>query len=234
MQNAEQFGVDPSQIIIGGDSAGGNFASVVAQLLVDRPDLPKLRAQVLVSACLQAMDFNLPSYQQNGAFPMLFRENAICLGLQYFQKDLSLREDFLQGAHVPLEMRLKYRKWVTPDHIPERFKRRGYRPMPLAPYKPELYRQLPEILQVTFSSLFAEDTVLQRLPETLIISCEYDVLRDDSLLYKKRLEDAGVKVQWFHAENGFHGAINLFDFGIWSFPSGLEILHNTINFVNSL
>ncbi|XP_066493549.1 arylacetamide deacetylase-like 4 [Tiliqua scincoides] len=234
MQNAELYGVDPSQIIIGGDSVGGNFATVVAQLLVERPDLPKLRAQVLISACMQAMDFNLPSYQQNATFPVLFRENIVRFGLMYFKKDLSLMENFLQGSHVPNEMRLKYGKWISPDNIPERFKCRGYKPTPLAPYEPDVYRHLPEILQTTFSSLLAEDSVFQQLPETLIISCEYDVLRDDSLLYKKRLEDSGVKVTWFHAENGFHGAINLFDVGIWSFPSGVEILDNIIDFVNGL
>lgn len=234
MQNTELYGVDPSQIIIGGDSSGGNYASVVAQLLVERPDLPKLRAQVLVSAFLQTMNFNLPSYQQNSTFPLLFQENVVYYGLQYFKKDLSLMEDILKGSHVPKEMRLKYEKWVSPDNIPERFKHRGYKPTPLAPYKPEVYQKFPELLQTTFSSLFAEDSFIQQLPETLIISSEYDVFRDDSLLYKKRLEDCGVKVKWFHSENGFHGGINLFAKGILSFPCGAEILDSIVDFVNGL
>ena len=33
----------------------------------------------------------------------------------------------------------------------------------------------------------------------------YDMLRDDALLYKKRLEDQGVPVKWYHVEDGFHG-----------------------------
>ncbi|XP_063001315.1 arylacetamide deacetylase-like 3 [Elgaria multicarinata webbii] len=234
MQNAELYGVDPSQIIIGGDSAGGNFASVVAQQLVERSDLPKLRAQVLIYGGFQSMDFNLPSYQQNGRVPILFREKILHFGLQYFLKDASLSHDLLKGSHVPDEIRLKYGKWVSPDNIPEKFKRRGYERVPLAPYNPDVYKQLPELHQLTFSSLFAEDAVIRELPETLIVSCEYDVLRDDSLLYKKRLEDNGVKFRWFHAENGFHGVLNLFNIGFLSFRSGIEILDNIVDFVKHL
>uniref|UniRef100_A0A670J8T3 Alpha/beta hydrolase fold-3 domain-containing protein n=1 Tax=Podarcis muralis TaxID=64176 RepID=A0A670J8T3_PODMU len=192
IQNAASHGVDPSKIIVGGDSAGGNYASVVAQKLVERSDLPKLRAQVQIYGKFQFIDFNLPSYQQNSSM------------------DTSLLGQLLKGSHVPDSMRLKYGKWLSPDNIPERFKARGYKQVPLAPYEPEVYRQLRELLEPDISCLFAEDSVIQKLPETLIVSCEYDVLRDDTLLYKKCLEDNGVKVSWFHAENGFHGMINFF------------------------
>ncbi|XP_042336351.1 arylacetamide deacetylase-like 3 [Sceloporus undulatus] len=234
MQNAEAYGVDPSQIIIGGDSAGGNFATVIAQKLTGRSDLPKLRAQVLIYAGVQAMDFNLPSYQQNTTMPFLYRDNLTYYGMQYFGKDTSLMHDVVKGSHVPDEMRRKYGKWVSADNLPEQFKCRGYRRIPLAPYKPDIYEQLSEILDVSFSSLFAEESVIRQLPETLVVTCEYDILRDDSLLYKKRLEDNGVKVSWFHAENGFHGVINFIDLGFFTFPTGIEILSRIADFVKRL
>ncbi|XP_063001314.1 arylacetamide deacetylase-like 4 [Elgaria multicarinata webbii] len=234
MQNAELYGVDPSQIVIAGDSAGGNYASVVAQNLVERSDLPKLRAQVLIYGTFQSIDFNLPSYQQNSRMPLLFRENLLYYCLKYFLKDTSLSHDLLKGSHVPDEMRLKYGKWMNPDNIPEKFKRRGYERVPLAPYKPDVYKQVAELHQLTFSSLFAGDAVIRELPETLIVSCEYDVFRDDSLLYKKRLEDNGVKFRWFHAENGFHGILNLFSAGFLTFPNSIEILDNIVDFVKHL
>nr|XP_060614788.1 arylacetamide deacetylase-like 4 [Anolis sagrei ordinatus] len=234
MKNAETYGVDPSQIVIGGDSAGGNFATAIAQKLVGRPDLPKLRAQVLIYAGTQAMDFTLPSCQQNARMPFLFCENLAYYGMQYFGKDTSLSDDLLRGSHVPHEMRLKCAKYVSPDNLPERSKQRGYQPIPLAPFKPKVYEQLSNILDVSFSTLFADDAVIQQLPETFIVSCEHDILRDDSLLYKKRLEDNGVKVVWFHAENGFHGVINFFDLGFFSFPLGSEILSRVADFVKHL
>ncbi|KAM6435408.1 arylacetamide deacetylase-like 4 [Liasis olivaceus] len=234
MKHAEEHGVDPSQIIIGGDSAGGNFATVLSQVLLGRPDLPKLRAQVLIYPGVQAMDFNLPSYQQNCAMPVLFQDSVVYYGLKFFLNDSSLMDDILKGSHVPDEFRQKYEKWVSLNNIPEKFKRRGYKRMPLAPYKPEIYHQLPDILHPTFSSLFAEDVVMQQLPETFIASCEYDVFRDDSLLYKKRLEENGVKVTWFHAEQGFHGIINLCHISLLQFPAGVEILDKAVDFVRHL
>ncbi|CAI5782731.1 arylacetamide deacetylase-like 4 [Podarcis lilfordi] len=234
IQNAASHGVDPSKIIVGGDSAGGNYATVVAQKLVERSDLPKLRAQVLIYGTSQAMDLNTPSYQQNGSMPPLFRENVAYFGMKYIGKDTSLAGQLLKGSHVPDSMRLKYGKWVSPDNIPERFKARGYKQVPLAPYEPEVYRQLSETLEDDFSCLFAEDSVIQKLPETLTVSCEYDVLRDDTLLYKKRLEDNGVKVSWFHVENGFHGVLNLFDTGVFTVPAAIELMNRIIDFVKNL
>ncbi|XP_053137327.1 arylacetamide deacetylase-like 4 [Hemicordylus capensis] len=234
LQNANAYGVDPSQVIISGESIGGIFASAVAQKLVGRTDVPKLRAQVLIYSGFQVMDFNLPSNQQNSAIPLLYRDSAIYFGTKYFGKSTSLCDDILKGSHVPNEMRLKYGKWVSADNIPERFKRRGYQQVPLASYKPEVYRQFPELLEVTFSSLFAEDSVIRQLPETLIVSCEYDAYRDDSLLYKKRLEDSGVRVHWFHAENSSHGVIITCDFGFFALPGAIEILDQVADFVKSL
>ncbi|XP_034976597.1 arylacetamide deacetylase-like 4 [Zootoca vivipara] len=234
IQNAASHGVDPSKIIVGGDSAGGNYATVVAQKLVERSDLPKLRAQVLIYPFTQNMDFNLPSYQQNSSMPLLFRENFVYFALKYIGKDPSLAGQALKGSHVPDSMRLKYGKWVSPDNLPERFKGRGYKQVPLAPCEPEVYRQLPEALGGYFSCLFADDSVIQKLPEALIVSCEYDVLRDDGLLYKKRLADNGVKVSWFHVENGFHGMMNLSKGFIFAFPAAVELLDSIIDFVKNL
>ncbi|XP_034973293.2 arylacetamide deacetylase-like 4 [Zootoca vivipara] len=234
IQNAASHGVDPSKIIVGGDSAGGFYAAVVAQKLVERSDLPKLRAQVLIYQTSQAMDLNLPSYQQNGYMPPLFRESTAYIGLKYIGKDPSLAGQLLKGSHVPDSMRLKYGKWISPDNLPERFKGRGYKQVPLAPYEPEVYRQLPEILEPDISCLFAEDSVIEKLPETLIVSCEHDVLRDDALLYKKRLEDHGVKVSWFHVENGFHGVLNLFDAGMFRLPAAVELMDRIVDFVKNL
>lgn len=234
LKHAEEHGVDPSQIVIGGDSAGGNFATVVLQVLLGRPDLPKLRAQVLIYPGLQALDFNLPSYQQNATIPILFRDSVVYYGLKFFLKDSSLTNDLLKGCHVPDAVRQKYAKWLSPDNLPERFKRRKYERRPLGPFKPEVHSEVPDLLQTNFSSLFVEDAILRRYPETFIVSCEYDVLRDDSLLYKKRLEENGVKVTWFHAEQGFHGIINICYMKFVQFPAGMEILEKTADFIRGL
>jgi acetyl esterase len=46
--NAEPLGIDASRLAVGGDSAGGNLAAVVAQRLRDDPRGPELALQLLV------------------------------------------------------------------------------------------------------------------------------------------------------------------------------------------
>ncbi|NWS04609.1 ADCL4 protein, partial [Motacilla alba] len=220
LQHLQHYGVDPARVTVCGDSAGGNLAAAVSQTLAGSSDLPRLRAQILIYPGLQALDFNLPSYQQNRGVPLLFRERAVYYSLQYVQGDTSNLEEVLEGSHIPPDMRMKYQKWVNADNIPEEFKVRGYEPHKPCEFKPEVFEKVKRIREPSLCPLFAEDTIIQQLPESFILTCEYDVLRDDGLLYKKRLEDNGVRVTWYHLEDGFHGIINLFDYCGLSFPSG--------------
>uniref|UniRef100_A0A8C4KKZ6 Arylacetamide deacetylase-like 4 n=1 Tax=Dromaius novaehollandiae TaxID=8790 RepID=A0A8C4KKZ6_DRONO len=205
MRTAEDYGVDPTCVIICGDSSGGTLAAAVAQAMVNREDLPKLRAQILIYPFLQGVDFNLPSYQQNKGVPILLKERTITFGLKYLNKDLSIVEELSKTVYIPEDLQLKYQKWLSPDNIPEEFKPRDYKPGKIHLLSEELHELAKPTFDPVFSPLVAEDTVIAQLPETFILTCEFDVLRDDGLLYKKRLEDHGVKVTWCHLEEGFHG-----------------------------
>uniref|UniRef100_A0A8C3JCI4 Alpha/beta hydrolase fold-3 domain-containing protein n=1 Tax=Calidris pygmaea TaxID=425635 RepID=A0A8C3JCI4_9CHAR len=230
LKTSENYGVDPARIIACGDSAGGTFAATVCQELVNRTDIPKIRAQVLVYPFLQALNFNLPSHQKNAFTAFLSRERTVCYMLKYLNKDCSLKEAVLAGSHVPESMNLKYRKWINPDLIPEIFKL-GYKPPLPTSFLPEVHEETKELLKTRLSPLLAEDAVVCRLPDTCIITCQHDVLRDDGLLYKKRLEDNNVKVSWYHMDDGFHCALGFFGYGIFSFPSSSKIMNYTVNFI---
>lgn len=234
MRNTEHYGVDPARISVCGDSAGGNLAAAVSQTLAGRSDLPKLRAQILIYPGLQALDFNLPSYQQNRGVPLLFRERAAFFALQYLNGDASHMQEVLEGSHIPPDMRLKYRKWVSADNIPEKFKVRGVKPLRPTDFVAEVYETVKRFCEPNLCPLLAEDAVIQQLPDSFILTCEYDVLRDDGLLYKKRLEDNGVRVTWYHLEDGFHGIISLYDYAGLSFPSGKRGLDSVVNFLKGL
>uniref|UniRef100_A0A452J378 Alpha/beta hydrolase fold-3 domain-containing protein n=1 Tax=Gopherus agassizii TaxID=38772 RepID=A0A452J378_9SAUR len=234
MKTAEDYGVDSACVIISGDSVGGNLAAAVCQALVSRSNFPKPLAQILIYPGLQAIDFYLPSYQQNCAVPLLYREHVISCCLKYLEKDVSVLENVMEGSHVPLDMKLKYGRWVNPDNIPEEFKIRSYKPHLPTSYSDEVYEVAKPALETTFSPLLAEDSIVSQLPLSYILTCEYDVLRDDGLLYKKRLEDSGIPVTWYHVKDGFHGVISLFDFGILSFHSGKKAMDNIVNFLKSL
>ncbi|XP_030363835.1 arylacetamide deacetylase-like 4 [Strigops habroptila] len=234
MRNLEEYHVDPALIILSGDSCGANFATVICQILLNKRDLPKVRAQVLLYPGLQGLDFQLPSYQQNASVPVLFRKLVVYFCFRYLNKEPSVLEDVIQNRHVPESMKQKYKKWVSADIIPDKFKMRDYVPQKPTSYKPEVHEAIKEILAITFSPLLAEDSIIRQLPECYILTCEFDVLRDDGLLYKKRLEDNGVQVTWYHSESGFHGILSFFGYGIFSFLTGKKIMDSTVNFINSL
>ncbi|NXG19578.1 ADCL3 protein, partial [Grallaria varia] len=203
LQTADTYGVDPARIIVCGDSAGGTYATSVCQELVHRTGIPKIRAQVLIYPFLQALNFNLPSHQRNASIALLSRDRTVHVILKYLNKDCSLKEQILAGSHVPESMNLKYRKWISPDLIPEEFKR-GYKPPSPASFSPQVHEEVQELFESRFSPLLAEDAVVCLLPDTCIVTCEHDMFRDEGLLYKKRLEDNNVKVTWHHVQKGFH------------------------------
>ena len=59
-KNADRFGIDPTKIGVGGDSAGGNLAAAVALKAADTGDV-KLAYQMLIYPCLET-DFQSASY----------------------------------------------------------------------------------------------------------------------------------------------------------------------------
>ena len=54
-----------------------------------------------------------------------------------------------------------------------------------------------------FSPLVADD--LTDLPQAYIIACQYDVLRDDAILYGRRLSAAGVETETRVDVGAWHG-----------------------------
>ncbi|XP_066493556.1 arylacetamide deacetylase-like 4 [Tiliqua scincoides] len=234
LKHAEDYGVDPNRIIIGGDSSGGTYAAAVAQELVSQVDLPRLRAQILIYLFLQALDFNLPSYQQYHSAALLCKRVAIKFGFIALGKQVRDLNGVMKNAHVPEAMRVKYSKWISADLIPAEFKVKASEPPVLAPFSEELYEVCKAALETRFSPLLADDELIRQLPETFLLTCEYDILRDDGLLYKKRLEDHGVPVTWCHAQDGFHGILLLFEYPFVESQSSKDCFKCAMHFLQGI
>ncbi|XP_066493560.1 arylacetamide deacetylase-like 4 [Tiliqua scincoides] len=234
LKHAKDYGVDPNRIIIGGDSSGGTYSTAVAQELVSRADLPRLRAQILIYPFLQALDINLPSYQQYHSSPILSKKLLVIF---YFM-NLALKprgvNAIMKNAHVPEAMRVKYSKWINADLIPAEFKVKASEPPVLASFSEVLYEVCKAALETKFSPLLADDEVIRQLPETFLLTCEYDILRDDGLLYKKRLEDNGVPVTWYHARDGVHGMLLLLNYPFLEFQNLKDSLNQVLHFLEGL
>ncbi|XP_048208036.1 arylacetamide deacetylase-like 4 [Perognathus longimembris pacificus] len=229
----KMYGVDPSRVVVCGDSIGGGAVALVTQALGGRTDLPKLRAQILIYPGVQAINLQLPSYQQNKNVPFLTRDFMFTCFSQYFRVDPCWKDALLTGACIPAIMWEKYKKWVSSDNLPERFRNKNYKPEFHAPFNEAAYLESRQLFDAGNAPLLVEDQVIAQVPEALIVTCEWDVLRDDGLLYKKRLEDQGVPVSWYHAENGFHGCLTFLD-GIFSFPCSLNIANAIINYLKNI
>ena len=150
--HAAELGGDPSRIAIGGDSAGGNMATVVTLLARDRSG-PKLAFQLLL---FPATDFTFST-------PVM--------------------QEPSEGYNVTKEEML----WIRKNYVPNEADWTN----PLA------------------SPLFAPD--LSNLPPALIITAEYDQLRDEGELYAKRLQEAGVPAKVSRYNGMIHDFHDLFE-----------------------
>ncbi|SEI48893.1 alpha/beta hydrolase fold domain-containing protein [Paraburkholderia diazotrophica] len=144
--NGSTVAVDASRLAVGGDSAGGNLAAVVALIAKDKATFA-LRHQVLLYPVTNH-DFGTGSYRENGDGYYLTRA-----AMQWFwQHYLS---DTRDGRH---------------------------------PYA---------------SPILADDH--RGLPPALVITAEYDPLRDEGEAYAQRLASAGVPVRAERYSGMIHG-----------------------------
>ncbi|OBS57271.1 hypothetical protein A6R68_11605, partial [Neotoma lepida] len=222
LKSLKAYGVDPSRVVICGDSIGGTATVVITQTLVGREDLPKIRAQILIYPILQSLYFQFPSNLQNANFPFLTKDFMINCLCRYLAIDPSWKDAILTGACMPPSAWKKYEKWLSPDNIPKMFRSKYQQPESLAPFNEAAYLETKHTMNVDISPLIADDKIIAQVPEAFVVTLQWDILRDDALLYKKRLEDQGVPVTWYHAD-GFHGCAILFDKKFFSFPCSLDV-----------
>ncbi|XP_062049076.1 LOW QUALITY PROTEIN: arylacetamide deacetylase-like 4 [Lepus europaeus] len=228
------YGVDPARVVLCGESVGGGTVAMVTQSLVGRSDLPRIRAQVLIYPIAQAVNLQLPSFQQNQNVPFLTRKFMARLVCNYMTIHHSWHHALVTGSFIPPEAWSKYKKWLSSDNIPKRFKTKSHQPSFPAPFNEAAYLEMKHLLDVENSPILAEDEVIAQLPEAFVVSCGNDILRDDALLYRKRLEDQGVPVTWHHVEDGFHGSVILFDKKHLSFPCSQEIMNAVVCYIKGI
>jgi acetyl esterase len=149
--NAERLGIDARRIAVGGDSAGGNLATVVAMRCRDAGG-PVLAAQVLLYPVTDLSSYDTESHREFG------------------------EGYFLTRAAM---------EWFTGHYVGS----------PGVASNPEV------------SPLLAAN--LSGLPPALVITAEFDPLRDEGEAYAQRLKQAGVPVAVSRYPGMIHGFISM-------------------------
>ncbi|XP_075404970.1 arylacetamide deacetylase-like 2 [Tenrec ecaudatus] len=200
-----KYGVDPTRICISGESSGGSIAAVVTQQMQNHPEFKrKIKAQALLYPVLQLIDLWTPSYRENAHGPVLSRDMGIKMICLYITTDKMCIEAIGLNQHMPEESRhlFKFTNWTI--LLPEKFKKNHVYTEPILGRYGFTYS---EFIDPRISPLLVNDSQLQNLPLTYILTCEHDILRDDGLMYATRLRSVGVQVAHDHMENAIHGGL---------------------------
>jgi acetyl esterase len=146
-EHAAELGADAKRLAVGGDSAGGNLAAVVAQMARDRGG-PNVMFQLLIYPATDAT-FDTPSYRDNADGYLLTTQDM---------------------------------RWFWGHYLGDASQRGA------EPYA---------------SPLRAES--LAGLPPALVITAEFDPLRDEGEAYGHALERAGVAARISRYDGMIHG-----------------------------
>ena len=150
VDNAARINGDPTRLAVGGDSAGGNLAAVMALMAADRGGL-EIALQLLIYPVTD-VNFNTVSYSDNAEGYSLTK-----VGMQwYWEHYLENDADALNPYAAPLQ---------------------------------------------------AESLVGQ--PPALVITAEFDPLRDEGEAYAKRLTEAGVATTVTRYDGMIHGFFSM-------------------------
>ena len=223
MKDANKYNVDPSQIVIAGDSAGGNLALSVTLEIIKMHEkdesiyLPKMLA--LVYPVVQMVNFQLPSYKA-------YFNHTVCsemvpkawLSYLGFHDNLELASVMMNNAHIDYDDDEKQfqAECVDASLIPSEYTIANIEeypePYPYSSIEVELEWK-NKIKKMAFdpriAPLMSSDEVLSKLMRTHIMISNYDQLRDEGLILAKRLEKIGVDVTLQFLPDSPHATLNI-------------------------
>lgn len=202
MKNHNEHRVNPKRISVTGASAGGNLAAAVA--LKAKDNGIKLKMQALVVPALQAFDFMTPSYQEHKHLTMALTKYLMidfwityATGVKLYdpELDIDITNIFAKNKHTSKDIkRSKYDLYTDHELVDKEYRDfASYQPKNRYVGYDDIWDQVKDVIvDPYFAPLMADD--LSGLSEAYILTAQFDVLRDDGMMYAKRLEKAGVKV----------------------------------------
>ena len=155
---------------------------------------------------VQSVDFNLPSYQRNTL--VMTKPLLASAWLMYAVGSPEDTEAAVQNLHTSTNFKnSKLASYVDSANLGvDQIK--GYTPVAMDIGNSTMWKRYEGIMtNPRFAPLMADD--LTNLPPAFVLVSESDALRDEGLLYAKRLEKAKVKVKTKNYRSGYHCMISL-------------------------
>lgn len=170
------------------------------------------RRQVLIVPCLQMFDLNTPSYQANNhdAFLPKYWMTYFWLWYGFGAKGHERASEFMSNTHTsPAAKQSELASYVKHAYLPAKYMYTSYTPNQSNFGNGTLWNEVKGVMtDAYFAPLMAKD--LSRLPPAYIATAQYDVLRDDGIMFHKRLEGSGTSSKLMNYEGGFHAMIAFF------------------------
>ncbi|VDK49994.1 unnamed protein product [Anisakis simplex] len=218
-EDYRRFGIDPTRICVMGDSAGGNLSTVIAQRqLRSRTTLPK--CQVLIYPVIHPFDLKSPSYQlfydQLSGTALLnpyvmARWYMLYLNIPATNRNI---EKFLNNRHLRSEKKNSegLQKLIGRELLPAAVLKNPYGHKKIDSNKAEPDEELCALFErhgfdADFAPILGDN--LTGLSPAMIITAGYDILRDEGMLYAKRLQSFKVAVQLNHYPAAYHGIMHM-------------------------
>lgn len=231
MKNAKTLKIDPTRVIVVGDSAGGHLTMQMAHRFQDRSDnLPSLRAIIPVYPVVQPYALSGPSYQVNQNESILSSNSMEKYWSLYLTGSIEYQTVFSNGQQTECRV-LKdlIESKIIDFNFPKKFNYKEKTPTSLeiknCIHNKDFWEKYGDIIQDEDFSILLRN--FQGYPPTQLVTMQYDVLRDDGLLLLKRLQEDGVDVVHYHDPNGFHGLINMID----HFDENRRLIESIVHFV---
>jgi acetyl esterase len=106
VEHAAELGIDPGRIAVGGDSAGGNLAAVVALMARDR-GAPRIRFQLLVYPVADLVSLETKSHHENAEGYFLTRRTMLWFREHYVKNEADRKNPYVSPVHADL-------RWLPP------------------------------------------------------------------------------------------------------------------------
>ena len=187
------------------------MAAALSLWLRDGGNAPQFVFQLLIYPWLQSFDLNLPSMHLNERVPydIITKEGMAKSTLTYLNESLEYTSELMTNSHTTPNMRQRYSSLVDWNLIPKHMVPKSYtRPRNQGNIK--LAEKLEEDMTNPYIfPLMADD--LSDLPPAFVWTVESDCLRDEGIIFAKRMEKDGGIVEHYHDLHGWHGMISFLE-----------------------